>query len=151
MTNIPPNSFDWSDARVAVLRQMHADGASGGDIAKHFGITRNAAIGKTSRMGLRRRAKAPARPRPRQPRAEVIIPFTPPTKRTEVIMDITDADVPLAQRVTIMQLQNCHCRWPLEPGKAVTYCGATDCDVEKGVPYCPSHARRAFMPARPRA
>ena len=48
-----PRGEFWTDERVAILRKLHAEGKSGGEIAKALGgITRNAAIGKAFRMGL---------------------------------------------------------------------------------------------------
>jgi len=157
------NSFDWTAERETELRRMHADGLSHGTIAKAFGLSRNAICGKIHRLGLKRnganhvvKVNLPlGRPldqprRPPGPRPKVAIRFTPPTKRTEAIVDIADENVPLAQRKTLMQLTNGSCRWPLGEGPAMTFCGAPGCDVDKGQSYCPGHALRAYQPARPR-
>jgi GcrA cell cycle regulator len=44
--------YDWSDERIVFLRTLHSEGLSGSQIAKRFGVTRNAIIGKLSRLGL---------------------------------------------------------------------------------------------------
>ncbi len=45
--------FDWTDARVAELKDLHKAGLSAGQIAARLGgITRNAVIGKVLRMKL---------------------------------------------------------------------------------------------------
>ena len=61
-------TFDWTDAAIARLTELWLAGHSSGECAKHFGITRSAAIGKINRLGLMRRdrprlpimARAPA-------------------------------------------------------------------------------------------
>lgn len=45
--------FDWTDARVASLKELHALGLSAGQIAARIGgISRNAVIGKVRRLHL---------------------------------------------------------------------------------------------------
>lgn len=45
----------WSDERTARLRELFNVGRTGSQIAASLGITRNAAIGKLHRLGLRRK------------------------------------------------------------------------------------------------
>jgi GcrA cell cycle regulator len=60
-----------------------------------------------------------------------------------------DAVVPLSKRVTIMELREAMCRWPL--GDPTTpefrYCGA---QAIMGLPYCAHHAQVAYQPAAER-
>lgn len=45
--------FDWTDARVATLKELHQQGLSAGQIAARIGgISRNAVIGKVHRLHL---------------------------------------------------------------------------------------------------
>lgn len=53
-------SETWTEENVATLRQLIADGASGGDAARELGLTRNQVIGKATRMGLRFGSVVPA-------------------------------------------------------------------------------------------
>jgi GcrA cell cycle regulator len=57
--------------------------------------------------------------------------------------------VPLSERVTIMELRESMCRWPL--GDPTTpdfrFCGARSIT---GLPYCTYHARVAYQPAAER-
>lgn len=48
------HGFDWSAARVEVLKALWKDGKSAGQIAEHFAnrVSRNAVIGKLHRLGL---------------------------------------------------------------------------------------------------
>lgn len=51
---MPATIFDWTLDAIAKLREMHADGYSSREIAEALGAgaTRNAVIGKISRLGL---------------------------------------------------------------------------------------------------
>jgi GcrA cell cycle regulator len=57
--------------------------------------------------------------------------------------------VPLAERVTIMELRESMCRWPM--GDPTTpefrFCGAR---AIGGLPYCTHHAQIAYQPAAER-
>ena len=57
--------------------------------------------------------------------------------------------VPASERVTIMELRESMCRWPLgDPTSAeFGYCGTR---AITGLPYCPHHARVAYQPAADR-
>lgn len=57
---------------------------------------------------------------------------------------IDDDAIPIAQRKTIMELANQHCRWPVGDPKSVEffYCGDPSANVEAGRPYCAAHAAR---------
>ena len=58
--------------------------------------------------------------------------------------------IPMSERVTIMELRESMCKWPL--GDPMTpefrYCGAKSPGV--GGPYCQPHARVAYQPANDR-
>lgn len=56
-----------------------------------------------------------------------------------------DVVVPMSQRVTIMELKEGLCKWPMgDPQQSeFRYCGA-NCDI--GTPYCTYHARVAYQP-----
>ena len=56
-----------------------------------------------------------------------------------------DVVVPMSQRVTIMELKEGLCKWPMgDPQQSeFRYCGA-NCDV--GTPYCTYHSRVAYQP-----
>jgi GcrA cell cycle regulator len=57
--------------------------------------------------------------------------------------------VPICERVTIMELREAMCRWPLgDPSQPdFRYCGARS-DV--GASYCAHHSRMAYQPAQDR-
>jgi GcrA cell cycle regulator len=155
----------WTDDRVELLKKLWSDGLSASQIAAEMGgVTRNAVIGKVHRLGLSGRGKAstPGVPRPRKPRVA-----TPPAvTRVNVALAPRPAQprpvavaapelleeevvVPLSERVTIMELRESMCRWPL--GDPTTpefrFCGARSIT---GLPYCTYHARVAYQPAAER-
>lgn len=163
--------MSWNDERVELLRKMWMDGLSASQIAGELGngITRNAVIGKVHRLGLSGRVKtmsnAPARPRTQQPRAPRANPAPRRAPNGAGVVGnvalaysfraapaprpIEDVVAPICEPVTIMELREGMCRWPL--GDPATpefrYCGGK---AEIGVTYCPYHSRMAYQPAQDR-
>ncbi len=160
----------WTDERVERLKKLWADGLSASQIAGELGnVTRNAVIGKVHRLGLSGRAKdkaasaAPQRPRKAartpsapapiapQPHINVVsapIPLQPVMEESEVLAE-DDMAVPASERVTIMDLRESMCRWPMgDPTKPeFRFCGARSIT---GLPYCTHHARIAYQPVADR-
>ncbi len=164
--------MSWTDERVEMLRKLWLEGLSASQIASELsnGITRNAVIGKVHRLGLSGRAKAPApsssRPRPaskpvRAPAPRQHAPMVrgnlayalaprvmeaPPQPKAR----LEEVVIPMSERVTIMDLRESMCRWPM--GDPATpdfrYCGG-DAPIGEG-PYCKFHARVAYQPAQDR-
>ena len=160
----------WTDDRVALLRRLWEDGQSASKIAAQLGgVTRNAVIGKVHRLGLAGRARGVE---------ESPVAAVPPAKTIEIETAIavveTQAPEPVAilshrpapdfpaaapasspsplavsQRVTIMDLRESMCRWPL--GDPTTpefrFCGGRSIT---GLPYCTHHAEIAYQPAAER-
>lgn len=154
--------MSWNDERVELLRKLWNDGLSASQIAAELGgITRNAVIGKVHRLGLSGRAKSPSTsvPRIRKPRASngggVMRPrmrfagntaLAPDYERApEQDLDPLANVVPIGPRVSITELNESTCRWPVgDPGaEDFGYCGAKP---KTGVVYCPYHARIAYQP-----
>ncbi len=162
--------MSWNDERVEQLRKMWMDGHSASQIAGELGngVTRNAVIGKVHRLGLSGRVKTasttPSRARVQQPRT----PRNPAMRRPSVggavhgntalafnyrpapaAKLVVDVVVPMCEPVTIMELKEAMCRWPL--GDPATpdfrYCGGKS-DI--GVTYCPYHSNMAYQPAQDR-
>jgi GcrA cell cycle regulator len=165
--------MSWTDERVGLLRQLWLDGRSASQISAQLGhgVTRNAVIGKVHRLGLAGRAKAPAAasspPRqastPRAPsrsgggggvRASVrgataLAMVTEPALDTRPVFREEDVVVPMSLRVTIVELKEAMCRWPL--GDPTTpefrYCGSPSTGAG---PYCVHHGKLAYQPLQDR-
>ncbi|WP_230532308.1 GcrA family cell cycle regulator [Microvirga roseola] len=161
----------WTDERVELLKKLWADGLSASQIAAELGnVTRNAVIGKVHRLGLSGRAKdakpasavsqrprkasrVPSAPAPIAPQTHsnvVIAPISlqPAAMETEVLVEENMA-IPMSERVTIMELRESMCRWPMgDPTKPdFRFCGARSIT---GLPYCTHHARIAYQPVADR-
>ncbi len=166
--------MSWTDERVEQLRQLWTEGKSASHIANLLGhgLTRNAVIGKVHRLGLAGRAKAPvsapARPRASSPHSGAHRSATPraasapprvvrgatalaiaPLAETEAEPEIHESVVlPMSLRVTIVELKEAMCRWPLgDPTSPdFRYCGSPAVNG----PYCAHHSRLAYQPVQDR-
>jgi GcrA cell cycle regulator len=166
--------MSWTDERVEQLRKLWLDGKSASQIAAELanGITRNAVIGKVHRLGLSGRVKSPtqaaprprpaakpsnpaprreASPRPSAPmsRGNTALAYAPRMEAEPVIRPMEEVVIPMSERVTIMELKEAMCRWPLgDPATSeFRYCGAKS---PVGTPYCSHHSRIAYQPAQDR-
>ncbi|PVE23910.1 GcrA cell cycle regulator [Microvirga sp. KLBC 81] len=160
----------WTDERVELLRKLWTDGLSASQIAAELGnVTRNAVIGKVHRLGLSGRAKdvkpataaprvrkvtrAPSAPAPIAPQAHSNVVLAPiplqPVRAEQEVMVEEDVAIPMSERVTIMDLRESMCRWPMgDPTKPeFRFCGARSIT---GLPYCTHHARIAYQPVADR-
>jgi GcrA cell cycle regulator len=152
----------WSDDRVEQLKKLWEAGLSASQIAAELGnVTRNAVIGKVHRLGLSGRAKTPssAAPRQRKPRpAQHMMRVARPVSRgntalahafeVELEPDPVAYDnvVPLSQRLSLLELNEATCHWPVgDPASPdFFFCGGK---ALAGLPYCLQHSRIAYQPA----
>jgi GcrA cell cycle regulator len=168
--------MSWTDERVELLRQLWQDGKSASHISRELGegTTRNAVIGKVHRLGLSGRSKtnSPAPPRVRhkehhapEPREStpryhassagravsgnnaLAISIAPMLDAKPVRYE--DVVVPMSLRVTIVELREAMCRWPLgDPASSeFRYCGSP---APGSGPYCCHHGEMAYQPAQDR-
>ncbi len=167
--------MSWTDERVELLRQLWLDGKSASQISAALGngLTRNAVIGKVHRLGLAGRAKSPASVSSGAPRAaspkraaaraataaatvvssHVVHGNTVMTVKQEALLEAAPVGleqhvvVPMSLRVTIVELKEAMCKWPLgDPSSAeFRYCGSPSSGFG---PYCGHHAKLAYQPAQ---
>src|SRR5580698_4521077 len=163
----------WTDEVVEQLKQHWIDGKSASQIAGLLGngVTRNAVIGKVHRLGLAGRAKTPSAsvPRPRRlapppmhrvagPRLNAPVPrimrgatafaLAPETLSELEQPEFESVVLPMSLRVTIVELKESMCRWPLgDPATSeFRYCGSPTASG----PYCTYHGGLAYQPAQDR-
>jgi GcrA cell cycle regulator len=146
------NSATWTTERVEQLQKYVTAGLTCSEIAAEIGVTRNAVIGKISRLGLstgRRRGAMPGRTRNARART------TAPSRMARMLrafatvgptVSFVIPDVPpveSARRCSLLDLAGDECRWPLgDPGKAdFGFCGN---GAIRGFSYCVGHLRMAY-------
>jgi GcrA cell cycle regulator len=174
------NSFStipWSDERVERLKTLWAQGLSCSQIAKDLqGVTRNAVIGKVTRLDLEGRARPSApevarprlkkvvaakpapRPKPNLPKADAFVlpPITgKPSRPVETIIANVEARVayvePVTKDVATRTVLNIRlfgeCRWPVGDPLAEGF-GLCGAPCSPEGPYCAAHSARAYQPPK---
>ncbi len=144
----------WTDENIETLRRLVSAGFSASHIAKEIGgVSRNAVIGKVTRMGLDlhgqtgrpdlvgRAPKKPVVRTPRMPKKKAdpvvlaglqeLLDRAPPPEVETILR-------PESLGLTLMELENHNCRWPDGEREHITFCGH---QIEEGRSYCPYHVR----------
>jgi GcrA cell cycle regulator len=141
----------WTEERIDLLKRLWADGLSASQIAAELGgITRNAVIGKVTRLDLSGRA-SPAKiiRTPRGPREQRTtqrrVPHSMFVGDDKPCLNVQSFEVPVEQRKSLLQLTAGVCKFPYgDPGSPDFYfCGGVSVN---GEPYCSAHARIAYTP-----
>jgi GcrA cell cycle regulator len=161
--------MSWTDERVESLKKLWQEGLSASQIAGRLGgVTRNAVIGKVHRLGLAGRAtttrmkshrprRIPAAPRPRPPQKTSRFNAPPLSPLRELYRaegegwtpPVEEVVIPLHERKTLNQLTESCCRWPIGDPQDADFHFCARKKVP-GLPYCETHARRAFQPPQAR-
>jgi GcrA cell cycle regulator len=138
----------WTSERVELLKTHFAAGLSCREIADAIGVSRNAVIGKLSRLNLTREQKprrAPPSDGTTRKRARSV-----PRLQYQILKNLY-AEAPPAEetiesehRCSLLELSKEKCRWPIStPGLAdFSFCGNRPLD---GLPYCAGHTRLAYQ------
>jgi GcrA cell cycle regulator len=155
--------MSWTDERVELLKKLWQDGLSASQIAGELGgVTRNAVIGKVHRLGLSGRGqptssiKRQRRTHPSGIRRSRVVTVGNLALKTHLDL-LPDADlqprrnvvVPIARKLSIFQLNEHTCKWPIgDPGaEDFHFCGH---DSLENLPYCEYHAGVAYQAPEPR-
>lgn len=150
--------MNWTDERIEDLKTLWSDGLSCSQIAESLGgITRNAVIGKVTRLGLDKRKphgnersswqRQPVRTGKRGQDGGLAFRLLkaqrPKIEQPQPIPMTQDQDIPIEQRKTLLELTNETCKWPVgDPGKPdFFFCGG---ESVPGLPYCIHHGRVAY-------
>lgn len=143
--------MDWHQSVIDRMRVLHAENLTFSEIAAKLNhefnltLTRNACIGKGTRIGLGGRTVAPAERAKRAHRPSVrvqkIIPASVNSLRVVEVTRVEPEPLRLADvqplHLSIIDLDADHCRYPYGDGP-FTFCG---CTVAPGRPYCLPHAK----------
>lgn len=159
----------WTDERIALLKKLYVDeGLSASQIADRIGgTTRNAVIGKVTRLGLvksvdeqTKRARARTAMRIAKPIPKVKpqgwfwagpgkkIPSPEVLAETRAKTAALDAMIAPESRRKLVDLEPQHCRFPLGEVGTPEF-GFCPADRDPGVPYCRDHAMRCFDTPQP--
>jgi GcrA cell cycle regulator len=138
----------WTTERVELLKLRFAEGLSCREIAADIGVSRNAVIGKISRLNLTRDKgrtttlrQKDAAPRPkasarlRQLFLKVVASEPEPAAEGEPIHN--------GHTCSLFELSKETCRWPISTPGAEDFCFCGNPPIE-GLPYCAGHSRLAY-------
>jgi GcrA cell cycle regulator len=142
----------WTDERIELLKQHFEAGLSCREIAADIGVSRNAVIGKLSRLNLTRGRSSDER-RLDRGFAQGRAPRAVPRLQYEMLATIYgEGDAPVVtgpiddgNRCSLLELSENRCRWPIStPGEDdFCFCGNSAPD---GQSYCAGHSRLAYRP-----
>jgi GcrA cell cycle regulator len=134
----------WTDEKVETLKRLHFNDYSFSEIANVLGMTRNACIGKASRLGLSKPSAPVFRNKPEPSKAKAKTPQSPKHRpQPQPIERMFPEPQPAVGRpggVTILDLEQGMCRWPIgEVGEeSFRFCGDAALDSKS---YCNAHFR----------
>jgi GcrA cell cycle regulator len=146
---MPVKEATWTEERLERLKSGFAAGWSCRQIADDIGVSRNAVIGKLSRLNLTRETsgETPARKNAGKGRGSapglqyrlLQAVYAEPQSET------CEAPILSEHICSLLELSEASCRWPINtPGeKDFGFCGNTPLE---GLPYCAGHSRLAYRP-----
>ena len=146
------NEPTWTAERVELLKSRFEAGLSCREIADDIGVSRNAVIGKLSRLNLTREKGGDRRRPARKDAAKGHRPRTVPGLRydrrtlcAEPQPAADDEPIHNGHCCSLLELSEQRCRWPIGTPRAEDFCFCGNTPVE-GLPYCPGHTRLAYRP-----
>ncbi|MFL6836620.1 MAG: GcrA family cell cycle regulator [Bradyrhizobium sp.] len=140
----------WTTERVELLKSHFEAGLSCREIAVNIGVSRNAVIGKLSRLQLTNGNTNTER-RPRKTSRERSSKSVPRLHHRmlqalcEDACPSDDAPVVSEHRCSLFELSNERCRWPISTPGAEDFCFCGNTPLA-GLPYCSGHTRLAYRP-----
>src|SRR5712691_1070781 len=159
----------WTGERIEQLKTWWSQGTSAQNIARDLGpfISRSAVLAKIHRLGIaqlspysgmRGQRVGERTPRAKKPAGKHAVAEEPSTQSQKqkrsppawvaaakpyVDNPLVDADIPVLQRRSLLELSSGTCRWPVgDPGNPdFFFCGA---EPFENKPYCAAHCARAY-------
>ncbi len=152
---MPASAPTWTEERIELLKNRFEAGLSCREIACDIGVSRNAVIGKLSRLNLKREKNndAPrlARKGPAKASVSTKRPRSVPRLQYRMLQAIyaepaaDDASILNGRCCSLLELSKERCRWPISTPGADDFCFCGNTPVE-GLPYCAGHTRLAYRP-----
>ncbi|HVX75719.1 MAG TPA: GcrA family cell cycle regulator [Bradyrhizobium sp.] len=146
------NEPTWTDERIALLRSHFEAGLSCRQIAADIGVSRNAVIGKLSRLNLTRGRMIGERQASAKGAAKARRQKASPRLQYQILKAVFAGQQPAVEEAPINAEHHCslfelskhRCRWPINtPGhEDFCFCGNQPID---GMPYCAGHTRLAYQ------
>jgi GcrA cell cycle regulator len=149
-TTQSPTRPTWTTERLDLLKIHFEAGLSCSQIAAEIGVSRNAVIGKLSRLNLARdkagnqplvrknTAKRPREPSVPRPRLQLLRALQTAPRRAADSEPIHNGHC-----CSLFELSDERCRWPISTPGAADFCFCGNPPVA-GLPYCAGHSRLAY-------
>jgi GcrA cell cycle regulator len=150
---MPAIERTWTAERIELLKSRFEAGLSCREIAGEIGVSRNAVIGKLSRLSLvsEKSGDAPRSARKdaaRGPRRKSV-----PRLQHQMLEALygeaqpaaDDAPIHNGHCCSLLELTGERCRWPIGTPGAADFCFCGNMPIE-GLPYCAGHSRLAYQP-----
>ena len=149
-TSQPTSPPTWTTERLDLLKRGFEAGLSCRQIAVQIGVSRNAVIGKLSRLKLAHNTGGIARPanqesvQRRRPRAG--------QKLRQIMLKVLSGELQACaieepihngHTCSLMELSKATCRWPISTPGLADFCFCGNPPIE-GLPYCAGHSRMAY-------
>jgi GcrA cell cycle regulator len=149
---MPANEPTWTAERLELLKSRFEAGLSCREIADDIGVSRNAVIGKLSRLNLTREKSGDAGRPARKDAAKRHRPGTAPRLQYQRLQTLyggrppaDDEPIHNGHCCSLLELNEERCRWPISTPGAEDFCFCGNTPVE-GLPYCAGHTRLAYRP-----
>jgi GcrA cell cycle regulator len=147
------NEPTWTAERVELLKIRFEAGLTCREIADDIGVSRNAVIGKLSRLNLTREKSGDARRPTQKDAAKAFRGRTLPRTQYQMLVatyaepqPVSDAEpIPNEHSCSLLELSEQRCRWPISTPGTEDFCFCGNTPVE-GLPYCAGHSRLAYRP-----
>ncbi len=149
----PSKELTWTEERLELLKSRFAEGLTCRQIADDIGVSRNAVIGKLSRLNLTREkpgdSPRPARKDAPKGRRRGSVPRLQYRMLQAVYAEpqagADETSIANEHSCSLLELSEERCRWPISTPGADDFCFCGNTPVD-GLPYCPGHSRLAYRP-----
>jgi GcrA cell cycle regulator len=149
---MPAKEPTWTTERLELLKNRFAAGLTCRQIADDIGVSRNAVIGKLSRLNLTREKSPDPKPPVPKGAAKGRRRGSVPRLQYQVLLTAyaeprSASDEPIHHEhcCSLLELSEERCRWPISTPGAEDFCFCGNTPVE-GLPYCAGHTRLAYRP-----